>query len=291
MASKNTKQAQGIGCEEHRECGGDGGEDEDLTCKLGIAIHFLRHRHCGNREGRCEEGDENGKMRGFEATEQKRDAKANEGGEEVARANAEQDLLFQGGDGGEFKVGAEAEERHGGGDRGEVGKHLVNRLNIRQSEGDSRLHKDIADTEQEAAGGNAEDQRIFENAEEDALVIRLFAREDREAENRKNIENGNGCRAHDGGVDRAEIAAEGDRDRQTDQGIVGAEDGLEHNAALALFREHAAEGIEEKREEQKVYRYAVNDEGWIDFCSELDLIDVQHQHRGDENAENHLVKL
>ena len=164
--SKNAKKAQDVGCEEHCEGGGDGGEDEDLAGKLGVAIHFLRHRHGGNREGRCKKGDENGEMRGFEATEQKRDAESNDGGEEVARANAEDDLLFQGGDGRELKVCAEAEERHGGGDRGEVGEHLVNGLDIRQSEGDARLHENIADAEKRAAGGNAEDQGVLENAEE-----------------------------------------------------------------------------------------------------------------------------
>ena len=100
--SKNSNQSQDVGCEEHGECGGDGGEDEDLAGELCITVHFLRHRHGGNREGRCEEGDENGEMRGFEATEQKREAEAHEGGEEVARSNAEQDLLFQRGDGREL---------------------------------------------------------------------------------------------------------------------------------------------------------------------------------------------
>ena len=183
MTSKNAKQAQDVGCEEHGECGGDGGEDEDLACKLGITIHFLRHRHGGNREGRCEEGDENGEMRGFEAAEQKRDAESNDGGEEVARANAEQDLLFQGGDGGEFKVCAEAEERHGGGDRAEIGEHLVDGRDIGQAEGDARFYKDHAHKEQKSAQCHTDDQRVFGDAEQNALVVCLLIREKRQAEN------------------------------------------------------------------------------------------------------------
>ena len=264
-------------------------------------MHLPRHNGAGNCDRSAEKGNQRRVFCGAAAeqacgTQQEGTADGNQRRKENAPECADDDFLQHGGGGGKAELSAQNQQRKGGRNGRQLVDGQVEKPEI-SADGEHHpaqiflLHG--ADEQAHSPQRNAVNERIFGDIPENGLHTDLFTviHENRQGDDGKGIQDGNGKSGDDGSYAHSRVAAQGAGQGNADDGGVAAENALQ-NDPFALRNTGGKIDSGQADEEQNHQHTAAVDHQIPGNCRQiLNLIDVHKKQAGQKHPEDQGVAL